>query len=569
MRAARARADGGALARLARSANVAGQSPAFLALLGTALPESANAERVALLRRAQRRHPGDFWINHDLAASLYAAANPVSYRPPTAAQRALLHESVRYHSAALALRPDSPGAHLNLGNALYALGDLDGAESAYRRAAELGGRYASAEHNLGMVLSGRGDRGGAVAALKRAIALEPGNAGHHIRLGAILFRKGDRPAAEAAMRRAVEVGPQDAAAWVGLGVVLRARGDLPAARAALERAVRLRPGEANAHCQLGVIHGQLGDRAASIASYRAAVRADPWLLDAHYNLGNALQSEGDREGAARAYRRLLELSPRDPAGLTNYAGLLIRKGDAAGAEPLLRRALEVEPKLAEAHGALGNALLVLGRYDEAAAEARASLALLPAGHPVRPTVCRLLNDCERLHARDARLTAFLTGAARPTNALERLQLADQCRHPARKLFAASARLFAEALPDRPPFVDDPRTRVRYAAACSAALATSGAGKDAAGLTTADRARLRGQALEWLRADLEAWARLVEAGQPGARAEARRTLEDWHTNPDLAVGREGAEGLPADERDGWRRLWCEVGRLLARCEAAGP
>ncbi|MBS0263641.1 MAG: protein kinase, partial [Planctomycetes bacterium] len=62
----------------------------------------------SLLRRAQRVHPEDFWINHDLARSLMRAGNP--------------DESVRFYSAALAVRPRSEFILVALGEALRAAG---------------------------------------------------------------------------------------------------------------------------------------------------------------------------------------------------------------------------------------------------------------------------------------------------------------------------------------------------------------------------------------------------------------------------------------------------------------
>jgi eukaryotic-like serine/threonine-protein kinase len=62
----------------------------------------------ALLRRAQRAHPEDFWINHDLARSLMSAGQP--------------DEAVRFYSAAVAIRPQSDLALHMLREALRAAG---------------------------------------------------------------------------------------------------------------------------------------------------------------------------------------------------------------------------------------------------------------------------------------------------------------------------------------------------------------------------------------------------------------------------------------------------------------
>ena len=65
-------------------------------------------KETALLRRAQRAHPEDFWINQDLARSLLGAGQP--------------DEAVRFYSAAVAIRPRSHLALRGLREALRAAG---------------------------------------------------------------------------------------------------------------------------------------------------------------------------------------------------------------------------------------------------------------------------------------------------------------------------------------------------------------------------------------------------------------------------------------------------------------
>jgi hypothetical protein len=61
-----------------------------------------------------------------------------------------------------------------------------------------------------------------------------------------------------------------------------------------------------------------------------------------------------------------------------------------------------------------------------------------------------------------------------------------------------------------------------------------------------------------------WQAEPEKGRP----LVVQTLQRWQGDADLA-GVDGAEALarlPEVERDGWRRLWAEVARLLARVQA---
>src|SRR6202030_771390 len=64
------RNDQPALVRLAREPATLSQAPARLVALGDILARFDLPAAVEFLRRAQQRHPDDFWINHQLARYL-------------------------------------------------------------------------------------------------------------------------------------------------------------------------------------------------------------------------------------------------------------------------------------------------------------------------------------------------------------------------------------------------------------------------------------------------------------------------------------------------------------------
>src|SRR5262249_32601862 len=105
------------------------------------------------------------------------------------------------------------------------------------------------------------------------------------------------------------------------------------------------------------------------------------------------------------------------------------------------------------------------------------------------------------------------------------------------------------------------------AACAAALACCSQGKDAGKLDDAERDRLRRQALNWLRDDLELRRRLPEKGQVTARTAAPITTiwQHWLVDADLAGvrGPEALAKLPVAERQAWQKLWEEVTVLRDR------
>ncbi len=78
-----------------------------------------------LLLRAQQQYPADFWVNLKPGAVLQKVIPPER------------EEAVRFLTAALALRPQSPGPHSNLDTALADNGQLDEAIACYRKAIKL------------------------------------------------------------------------------------------------------------------------------------------------------------------------------------------------------------------------------------------------------------------------------------------------------------------------------------------------------------------------------------------------------------------------------------------------
>jgi hypothetical protein len=124
---------------------------------------------------------------------------------------------------------------------------------------------------------------------------------------------------------------------------------------------------------------------------------------------------------------------------------------------------------------------------------------------------------------------------------------------------------ADAFAAEPTLADDLNAKHRYNAACSAALAAAGQGKDAAKLDAKERARWRRKALDWLRADLEAWRKALDEGKPSDRAKALAALRHWQQDADLAGLRDekALAGLPTDERDACRKLWADVAALVQK------
>jgi hypothetical protein len=158
------------------------------------------------------------------------------------------------------------------------------------------------------------------------------------------------------------------------------------------------------------------------------------------------------------------------------------------------------------------------------------------------------------------LPDLLSGKATPAGPAERIELAGLCS--LKRLHHAEARFYAEAFA-QPKLADGLKAAHRYNAACAAALAAAGRGKDADKLDAPAQARLRQQALDWLKTDLQLWQQRTRSGQPAALQAVRRTLSHWQTDPDLAGVRDAQTlaRLAESERQHWQTLWADVAHVL--------
>jgi hypothetical protein len=83
--------------------------------------------------------------------------------------------------------------------------------------------------------------------------------------------------------------------------------------------------------------------------------------------------------------------------------------------------------------------------------------------------------------------------------------------------------------------------------------------------------MRVQALDWLKAELATWARVLDAGGAQARSAVTKNLRHWQADSDLAGvrDRDALAKLPADERRAWEALWEDVDALLKAAASPGP
>ena len=319
----------------------------------------------------------------------------------------------RYRQA-LAIAPGYSRAHVDLGVALEASGDEEGARASYESALRIDERNAAAAYNLGKLLFVRRRYPEADRLLRQALASRQDFAEARIVRGYVLQALGDlqgaadelqigvqkRPADVAARAVLSEVlsgllarNPRDARALHALGVLAFQSGDLARAFDLLSRSTELLRDNAEAHFDLARVRQARGEAGAALALYQRALALEPGHAEALFRLAGIHASEGRLAEAIGHYRDLLRRHPRHAAALCNLGTALKELGRLPEAIERYRDAIAAAPAFADAHYNLGVALREEGRNEPAIESFRRAIELRPSyadayfalGHALRDT----------------------------------------------------------------------------------------------------------------------------------------------------------------------------------------
>jgi eukaryotic-like serine/threonine-protein kinase len=505
----------------------------------------AHAQLGVVLRRL--KNP-DRAIHHLRLAVLYSSPSALMQTELARAlqDRQRWEEAIRCFREAVRLDPDNSWTHYDLGMALNTPGHQDEAIVHLEKAVSLAPGAVEARRNLALALLARDRPADSVEHLRAVLVSEPDNAAVHQALRTALLRLGRLEEARAAWKKALAANLGEHEAWSGYPELCLFLGDKdefkwartellarfrdttdPYVAERVGRACLLLPGSEEELRQAVA----LTRRAAAVADVKYDW-ARPYFLFAqglaNYRRGRFDEAIAVLSGQARDTRYI------GPSARLVAAMALYRKGKTDEARAALTAA--VEP------------------YDWGAAKADRRDVWIP--HVLRREAEALILPS---------LPAFLEGKHQPRDNGERLALAGACRYRGRR--AAEAGLLEAAFAADPKLADDPKAGLRYRAAGAAAVAGCGGGADGAALGEPERARWRRQAVAWLRLDLAAWTKRLEAAQPADRAEVQKVLARWRDDPDLAGLRnaDALERLPPAERKECQALWQEVAALLRRAE----
>jgi tetratricopeptide (TPR) repeat protein len=518
-----------------------------------------------------------------------------------------LDEAIAEYHKAIRLKKDYAEAHMNLGVALQDKGRMDEAIAEYHEAIHLKKDYAEAHYNLGTALRDKGRLDEAIAELQEAIRLKKDFVRAQYDLATALHAKatalhakGQVDEAIAAIQQVIRLKKDYAEAHYNLGVAWHEKGRLDEAIAEYHEAIRLKKDYAEAHCNLGNALRDKGRLDEAIDEYQEAIRLKKDLPEAHYNLGSALRDKGRLDEAITEFTTAIRLRPDNAAthrelGVTLYAkgrldeaiaayqeAIRLKKDDAVAYHNLgdvlrtkgrldesiaaIQEAIRLKKDFAEAHCNLGHTLLAKGQFAQALASLRRGHELGSPRPQWRYPSAQWVRNAGRLVALEDKLPDLISRKVQPADTAECLTVAQLCQTH-KKRYAAAARFYADAFAAKPKLIGDGPSGLRYDAACAAALAGCAQGEDAKSLDAQERGRLRRQALDWIRAELDAWGKLLDTEPDKARPVVIGQMRHWQADADFAGvrGQKALAQLPVAERQLWQELWGQVADLLARAQ----
>ena len=264
----------------------------------------------------------------------------------------------------------------NDAEAWFLLGAINGqllafgeAEKCCRRVIAINPNVPLAHYNLGIALQRQEKIDQAIECFKQAQRLKPDFADAYNELGVALQAKGQNEAAVEAYGKAARLKPGYAEAYHNLGAALRALGRNEEALANFQQAIKFRPGHTETHCQIASIYADLKRPNEAVTHYRIAIKdrpGDAHLLNALAGaLMERLASIDDLAEAERCYREAIRVRPDLIILYVNLTVLLRNTGRHDEARICFQQILELDPGNTDAIAGIANVLEYKGEYEAA------------------------------------------------------------------------------------------------------------------------------------------------------------------------------------------------------------
>lgn len=390
-----------------------------------------NSPPPSFARIEQLRQQGRLSEAEDLCRRLLQK-EPASVALMNALAMLLLDRDEMVEAKALLLRaiaaaPDEAILHNNLGNLLYRSDDHEGAAQAYAEATSLKPDYGEAHFNLGAALSLLARQDDAMAAYRKALAVTPGLWNAQVQIAALLHRKGDNEDALKALNAALPGAGGSFEYWYYRGTVLHALRRHGEAASAFRKGLEIAPRRFEAQYALAGSLAAAGREEDAITAYRTTIEMAPGYVPAHREFNKLAHAMGQDVLQAQSYAFARSQVGDAPELLLAEADLVLRFNQTEHARTLLTRSREKFGDGAPLANAMGRALNLESRLEEAEEEFHRAIEMQPGEithrHELAAVLLRagrfdaarsVLLEAHALAPQDQVVLAYLTLAYRHT-----------------------------------------------------------------------------------------------------------------------------------------------------------
>lgn len=358
------------------------------------------ASAQSMLERAQKVTPNDAEIAYNLGQVLAAAGDlagaKAQYQRAIAAlpahipaQLALAQllkdqpsEAAQHYRAALDVGTHDPAILKQIGQMLFASGDMNSAIDAYQRAVAITPDDPAIHHDLGQAYLAGHQLDAALREEQRALELAANEYPEAlVGLGDIALLRGQTQEAVQHYNQALEQNEKLVSAYIGIGRAAAADGNWSVAQAHFQNAVAHDATSAEAHLWLGEALIRQGDTNGAIAHYQQARDLKPDYAEAYFGLAQAQLDTEEVDAAAQNLNQAIALRPAYAEALLLRGKLYERLGDDTSAldaytksiaangqlhEPYYRRAMIAmrQNRMSDAQGDLESATGLQANFPE-------------------------------------------------------------------------------------------------------------------------------------------------------------------------------------------------------------
>lgn len=282
----------------------------------------------------------------------------------------------RLMESSLWIAPDQADVLANLAHVLFHLGLFEETVARADRSLQLQDTHPRCHLVKARALTLLGRFALALESLDRVLQLDPVLADAWAERGLCLHNLNDLDAALEAYERALALKPDHVQALNNRGHALFSKKRMDEARQSVEGALRIAPRLADAHYHLGLIHEQEGRVADALICFQNTCQLNPSHLQAWVHQAFAMQKLRHLPQACIAVLdRALALQPNNAPALATRGGLFLRIRQAEDALRDYEIALKLDASNAKIQTDCGEALLLLGRTEQAKQAFRQALSL--------------------------------------------------------------------------------------------------------------------------------------------------------------------------------------------------